>query len=115
MDTFAGEKINFAAEHIDRTYPSDNMPTRKPGTGMLTAYFSPDYDLKNSFVIGDRITDVVLAKNLGAKCFWLNDGRGLGVGEIKETRESLTPYIAVESRQWEEIYNYLANLENPLN
>jgi imidazoleglycerol-phosphate dehydratase/histidinol-phosphatase len=114
MDVFAGEKIHFAAEHIDRTYPHDNQPTRKPGTGMLTQYFSPDYDLKNSFVIGDRITDVVLAKNLGAKCFWLNDGRGLGVTEIKETMESLKETIAVESRQWEDLYNYLAGLNNPL-
>lgn len=114
MRVFAGEKIHFAAEHIDRTYPHDNQPTRKPGTGMLTQYFSADYDLKNSFVIGDRITDVVLAKNLGAKCFWLNDGRGLGVGEIKETRESLHNFIAVESRQWEDIYNYLAGLNNTL-
>ena len=113
MDVFAGEKINFAAEHIDRTYPDENKPTRKPGTGMLTHYFSSEYDLKNSFVIGDRITDVVLAKNLGAKAFWLNDGRGLGVTEIKETRESLHEYIAVESRQWEDVYNYLAGLNNP--
>jgi imidazoleglycerol-phosphate dehydratase / histidinol-phosphatase len=110
MDTFAGEKIAFAAEHIDRSYPTDNMPTRKPGTGMLTAYFSPDYDLKNSFVIGDRITDVVLAKNLGARCFWLNDGRGLGMTEISENRESLAPYIALESRRWEDIYHYLAKI-----
>ena len=110
MKTFADEKIIFAAEHIDCTYPHDNQPTRKPGTGMLTQYFSGEYDLKNSFVIGDRITDVVLAKNLGARAFWLNDGRGLGVGEIKETRESLTPQIAVESRQWEDIYNYLKEI-----
>jgi imidazoleglycerol-phosphate dehydratase/histidinol-phosphatase len=113
MNVFAGEKIIFSEECIDCSYPHENLPTRKPGTGMLTKYFSPDYDLKNSFVIGDRITDVVLAKNLGAKAFWLNDGRGLGVGEIKETRESLHEYIAVESRQWEDIYNYLSNLNNP--
>lgn len=110
MKTFADEKIIFAEEHIDCTYAWDEKPTRKPGTGMLTQYFSADYDLKNSFVIGDRITDVVLAKNLGAKCFWLNDGRGLGVGEIKETRESLNDYIATESRQWEDIYNYLKKI-----
>jgi imidazoleglycerol-phosphate dehydratase/histidinol-phosphatase len=110
MKTFADEKIIFAAEHIDCSYPSEHLPTRKPGTGMLTQYFSPDYDLANSFVIGDRITDVVLAKNLGARAFWLNDGRGLGVSEIKETRESLTPQIAVESRQWEDIYNYLKKI-----
>jgi imidazoleglycerol-phosphate dehydratase/histidinol-phosphatase len=110
MKTFADENIHFAAEHIDRTYASDDKPTRKPNTGMLTQYFSPEYDLANSFVIGDRITDVMLAKNLGCKCFWLNDGRGLGMGEIKETRESLTDHIATESRQWEDIYRYLVRL-----
>jgi imidazoleglycerol-phosphate dehydratase/histidinol-phosphatase len=107
MKTFADEKIIFAEECIDEHYPHENTTTRKPGTGMLTKYFSADYDLKNSFVIGDRITDVVLAKNLGARAFWLNDGRNLGVGEIKETRESLAEQIAVESRQWEDIYNFL--------
>jgi imidazoleglycerol-phosphate dehydratase/histidinol-phosphatase len=110
MNVFEGEKIHFSAEHIDRSYPSENLPTRKPGTGMLTEYFSPEYDLKNSFVIGDRITDVVLAKNLGCQAFWLNDGRGLGVTEIKESMDELKAVIAVESRQWEDIYNYLKQL-----
>jgi imidazoleglycerol-phosphate dehydratase/histidinol-phosphatase len=79
---------------------------------MLTAYFSPDYDLKNSFVVGDRITDVLLAKNLGAKCFWLNHGRHLGAKEISgETAETLKSYIASESTRWEDIYLYLAALK----
>ena len=107
-NTFKGEGIQFAATHIDKSFPHENLPTRKPNTGMLTQYFSTDYDLKNSFVIGDRITDVLLAKNLGCKCFWLNDGRGLGLGEIGgETTETLQPYIALESRNWQDIFNYL--------
>ena len=69
-----GEGIRFSAIYIDRSLPSENKPTRKPATGMLTSYFSSEYDLKNSFVIGDRITDIELAKNLGAKGILLNDG-----------------------------------------
>lgn len=112
MDTFSGEQIIFTAEHIDRSYPHENLPTRKPGTGMLTQYFSPEYDLAASFVIGDRITDVMLAKNLGCRAFWLNDGRGLGGAEVSHSAESLRPSIAVESRRWQDVYNYLAGLRS---
>jgi imidazoleglycerol-phosphate dehydratase/histidinol-phosphatase len=113
LKTFEGEKIHFASVHIDKSYPHENLPTRKPNTGMLTKYFSEDYDLKNSFVIGDRITDVLLAKNLGCKCFWLNDGRNLGTGEVgNNNAESLKKFIAVESRDWGKIYEYLKKV-NP--
>ena len=114
MNVFADEKIHFAAENIDCSYSTDNKPTRKPGIGMLTAYFTPDYDLGNSFVIGDRITDVMLAKNLGAKCFWLNDGRNLGMLEIGETKETLKDYISIESRHWEDVYAYLKGINSLL-
>ena len=67
-----GEGIKFANIHIDRSFPKDNLPTRKPGTGMLTGYFSSEYDLKNSFVIGDRFTDIELAKNIGCKAIRIN-------------------------------------------
>lgn len=67
MRTFENEGVIFDAVHIDRTFPEENAPTRKPGTGMLTGYMNGDYDLKNSYVIGDRITDALLARNLGAK------------------------------------------------
>jgi len=105
--TFDDEGIHFADVHIDKSFPHENLPTRKPGTGMLTKYFESEYDLKNSFVIGDRITDVQLAKNLGAKCFYLNDGRGLGAAEVKDNQEELKKSIALETRDWEKIYNYL--------
>jgi imidazoleglycerol-phosphate dehydratase/histidinol-phosphatase len=112
MKTFADEGIKFSAEHIDRHYSTDDHPERKPGVGMLTKYFSKEYDLKNSFVIGDRITDVMLAKNLGGKSFWLNDGRNLGTAEVGENnRETLKDYIAVESRDWSKIYKYLISLD----
>ena len=61
------KEIVFDNILIDRSFPADNAPTRKPRTGMLTNYMQGDYDLANSFVIGDRQTDVELAKNLGAK------------------------------------------------
>jgi imidazoleglycerol-phosphate dehydratase / histidinol-phosphatase len=104
---FENEGVNFTAVHVDRTFPHENAPTRKPGTGMLTKYFSPDYDLANSFVIGDRITDVQLAKNLGAKAIWMNEGTGLGSGEIKDAADALKPVIALESTDWAKIYEFL--------
>lgn len=107
VKTFAGEGIYFKDILIDKSFPSENLPTRKPGTGMLTAYLTGDYDIQNSFVIGDRITDVQLAKNLNCKCFWLNDGRNLGAKEISDSAEELKKYVAVESRDWSKIYDYL--------
>lgn len=110
VKTFEGEKINFTEVFIDKSYPHENLPTRKPGTGMLTQYMSSHYDIKNSFVIGDRITDVLLAKNLGCKCFWLNDGRSLGSDETgTETENTLKEYVALDSRSWQKIYEYLAS------
>jgi len=74
INTLKGEGISFAEVCIDRSMPSEKKPTRKPGTGMLTKYFSKDYDLANSWVIGDRLTDIEMAKNLGAKGILINDG-----------------------------------------
>src|SRR5580765_6844885 len=65
MQCLANEGIRFSAVHIDHSFPAENSPSRKPGTGMLTGYLENiEYDIANSFVIGDRITDVQLAKNL---------------------------------------------------
>lgn len=111
VDTFKNEEINFDKVFIDKSFPSDNLPTRKPGTGMLTEFFSDTYDLLNSFVIGDRITDVMLAKNLGCKCVWMNDGRGLGATDIKEGIDVLQPYVGIETRDWQKIYEYLKGLK----
>lgn len=105
---FEKEGAKFEGIHIDKSWPHENLPTRKPATGMLTQYMDGSYDLANSFVIGDRITDVMLAKNLGAKGIWMNDGRNLGIGETgKDNAETLKPCIAFESRSWEEIYKFL--------
>ncbi|WP_217604962.1 bifunctional histidinol-phosphatase/imidazoleglycerol-phosphate dehydratase HisB [Chitinophaga sp. GbtcB8] len=107
IQAFENEGVVFKAIHVDRTFPHENAPTRKPGTGMLTKYFSADYDLANSFVIGDRITDVQLAKNLGAKAIWMNEGTGLGSAEIKDAAAALQPVIALESTDWAKIYEFL--------
>ncbi|MBN9380770.1 MAG: bifunctional histidinol-phosphatase/imidazoleglycerol-phosphate dehydratase HisB [Chitinophagaceae bacterium] len=108
MKSLEGEGIHFTEVYIDKSYPKDNAPTRKPGTGMLTKYIdNPEYDLENSFVIGDRITDVQLAKNLGCKAIWLNNEPGLGGGEIKDTLSELDQVVALETRQWSKIYEFL--------
>ena len=67
LDTLQGEGVQFDAIHIDRSFPEENLPTRKPGVGMLTEYIEGDYDLEHSWVIGDRPTDAQLAANLGCK------------------------------------------------
>lgn len=111
IKSFENEGVVFDAVYIDKTFPKDNADTRKPGTGMLTSYFSEEYDLENSFVIGDRLTDVELAKNLGAKGIFINDNTHLGTGEITVKREELDDFIALESNDWEKIYEFL-KLEN---
>lgn len=105
--SFANEGVIFKEAFIDRSFPHENAPTRKPGTGMLTKYFSAEYDLANSFVIGDRITDVQLAKNLGSKAIFLNEGTGLGNAEISDDLQALQTTIALESTDWEKIYTFL--------
>ena len=107
MNTLKEEGIEFAEEIIDRTFAKDNQPTRKPNTGLLTKYFSKEYDLKNSFVIGDRLTDVELAKNLGSKAIYINDETNLGTDEITVKREELDNFIALESNDWNAIYEFL--------
>ena len=108
MNSFAAEGIVFTSEHIDRSFPHDHLPTRKPGTGMLTRYInSPEYDLAHSYVIGDRITDVQLAKNLGCKAIWLNIDPEMGIGEIKDKMDELGPVISLGTKDWSEIYSFL--------
>jgi imidazoleglycerol-phosphate dehydratase / histidinol-phosphatase len=72
IQAFKNEGIQFSDILIDRSFPQDNLPTRKPGTGMLTQYIKGNYDLSNSFVIGDRLTDIQLAQNLGCKAIYLS-------------------------------------------
>ena len=107
VKTFEQEGIVFKEQIIDRTFAKDNAPTRKPNTGLLTHYFSEEYDLANSFVIGDRLTDVELAKNLGGKGIFINDHPEVGADEISTKQEELKEYIALETNSWEAIYQFL--------
>ncbi|MCB0383529.1 MAG: bifunctional histidinol-phosphatase/imidazoleglycerol-phosphate dehydratase HisB [Psychroserpens sp.] len=107
IKTFEAEGIVFKEQYIDKTFAKDNAPTRKPNTGLLTRYFSSEYDLTNSFVIGDRLTDIELAKNLNAKGIFINDNTNLGTDEITVKRETLEDFIALESNDWEAIYTFL--------
>ena len=111
IKAFANENIHFRAVNIDRTFPKDNAPTRKPGIGMLTGYLNnPQYDISHSFVIGDRITDMQLAKNLGCKGIWLNNDAALGGAEIADTIEGLRESsIVLETISWKDIYEVLLN------
>lgn len=108
LTALENEGIIFSEIFIDRTFAKENKPTRKPGTGMLTDYLDVDkYDIANSFVIGDRLTDVQLAKNLGCKAFWLNNFDNLGNHELETTAESLKETIAIETQNWTDIYDFL--------
>lgn len=111
MKSFENEGVVFDKVFLDRTFPHENANTRKPGTGLLTAYFSSAYDLENSFVIGDRLTDIELAKNLGSKGIYINNKTNFGAKEITVNRKELDDVIALESNNWQQIYEFL-KLEN---
>ncbi len=108
MKHLENEGIIFSHVLIDKTFIKDNLPTRKPGIGMFAKYLNnPEYDLTNSFVIGDRITDVQLAKNLGCKAIWINNDPSLGGTEISDSIKELGSTIALETTEWKKIYEYL--------
>jgi len=107
VKTFEKEGIIFTEQIIDRTFARDNAPTRKPNTGLLSHYISSSYDLENSFVIGDRMTDIELAKNLGAKGIFINNDNIEGTDELTVTKDELENYIALETKDWSAIYEFL--------
>lgn len=101
MKTLEGEGITFDNICIDRSFPEENAPTRKPRTGMLTNYIdNPAYDLAGSFVIGDRPTDVELAKNLGCRAIFLQDDDSLLSDELKAV-------CALATRDWDKVAEFL--------
>ena len=110
IKTLENEGVIFSNVCIDRTFPAENAPTRKPGTGMLTQYFDTEkYDLKSSFAIGDRKNDVLLGYNLGAKAIWLNNHSNLGSHEFsgKDEEEKVKSTVALETTDWQKIYEFL--------
>ncbi|MCU0415814.1 MAG: bifunctional histidinol-phosphatase/imidazoleglycerol-phosphate dehydratase HisB [Cytophagaceae bacterium] len=105
LKTLEGEGIVFKKIHIDRSFAKDNLPTRKPGIGMLTEYLTGNYDLANSFVIGDRVTDVQLAKNLGTKAIYITNedkASNWGIGDLS---------YDLATHQWDKIYDHLVRSE----
>ncbi len=103
VDTLNGEGIFFEDTHIDRSFASDNSPNRKPGIGMLQKYVVGNYDLENSIVIGDRITDIQLAKNLGSKAIRIN-----AKDEIPVELKSI---VLLDAKSWDEISKLLINAD----
>jgi imidazoleglycerol-phosphate dehydratase/histidinol-phosphatase len=108
VQTLAGEGIHFDEVFIDPSMPEENSPSRKPGLGMLGKYLNnPDYDLQGSFVIGDRLTDIQLAFNLGSKCILLTSEDGAGVVDLESLDEGLKNTLVLATNDWMEVYTFL--------
>ena len=97
LEILAGEGIEFAEILIDSSFPQQNKPTRKPGTAMLEKYLSGEYDLANSYVIGDRLTDVQLAKNLGSQAIFLKNF---------DLADAMKEDITLVAENWRQIYDF---------
>lgn len=112
LQTLENEGISFSEVLIDRTFKHENALTRKPNTGMVLHYMNdPEVDLAHSYVLGDRITDIQLAQNMGARGIWLNNDPDLGAEELDEDAAAqLTETIALTTTSWAEIYHYLKSL-----
>ena len=105
LKCFENEEIIFDDIYIDKSLPSDNAPTRKPGIGLLKKYINnKNYDLENSYVIGDRLTDMELALNLGAKGIFISNDEKLVEMEISE---NLNNSISLKTTKWNDIYSFL--------
>ena len=103
ITTLRNEGVEFDDILVDRSWPEDGLPTRKPGTGMLTRYLAGEYDLASSWVIGDRVTDVMLARNLGAAAILFGDI--LAADELQQ--EKLDGICRLVTKDWDEITRFL--------
>ena len=104
LKTLEGEGIRFDDILIDRSFPEENSPNRKPRTGMLGRYLSGEYDLANSYVIGDRLTDMQLAANLGAKGIWLRPDDD-EARQLRRENTAISPVLITDD--WDRITEYL--------
>ncbi|QIK16784.1 bifunctional histidinol-phosphatase/imidazoleglycerol-phosphate dehydratase HisB [Blattabacterium sp. DPU] len=112
------EGINFISVHIDKTFPEEKSPNRKPGIGMLKNYLKSDlYNISESFVIGDRLTDVLLAKNLGCKSIWIRNNHSYKNLTKEEKNyydnideKDLKEITSLKTDNWEKIYEYLSSI-----
>jgi len=100
MKAFENEGVRFSEVLIDRSFPHENLPTRKPGTGMVTHYMKGNYDLEHSFVIGDRVTDVELARNMGCKSILLNSEPAPGATLCSTDWGEIYRFLKEEPRKW---------------
>lgn len=108
LKAFENEGVKFNEVIIDKTFPEEKADTRKPRTGLLAKYLVKDhYDLENSYVIGDRLTDMELAKNLGAKGIFISGHEDLGSSEISEEKEKVKEFVELETEKWQKIYEFL--------
>ena len=108
IESFKNENINFIDILIDNSFENQNLPSRKPGTLLVQRYMNDEsIDLNSSFVIGDRMTDIELAKNLGAKGIFINNDNIEGTDELTVTKDELENYIALETKDWSAIYQFL--------
>jgi len=114
MRSFESESVRFEKTFIDKSFPHQNLPTRKPGIGMLTEYLNnPAYDIASSYVIGDRVTDVQMARNLGCKAIWLKNNASLGSAELTDTLELLEKEnVAIATPHWKDVYDFLNEIEH---
>jgi len=104
LKSFENEGIVFEAIHIDKSFPEENSPNRKPRTGLLTGYMEGNYDIANSYVIGDRLTDVKLAKNIGCKAILMRDYQDVAK-ELTETK--LEEFCALITPDWDKVSDFL--------
>lgn len=106
LEILQNEDVHFAAIHIDRSFEHENLPTRKPNIGMLTGYLNGNYDLANSYVIGDRYTDIKLAQNMGSKAIFITPDGGLEAEKLQQY-DILPETVALCAKNWKEIWNFL--------
>jgi len=109
LKTLKNEGIEFVDILMDRSFPTENSLNRKPNTGLLEGKYlkNKEYDLKNSFMIGDRMTDMEFAHNFGGKGIFIETHQELGNDELKNDKNELEKTIALKTDSWEEIYEFL--------